>query len=100
MTILVFENHSIRIVNNNSSWDVFYSSQDMLLFRKPFICSHNQKRCNLFLLALGLEDLLNDLLFLNQESANNSVANAVRAARSAIGTADGLLSLGDLSVLT
>jgi len=56
--------------------------------------------CNLFLLALGLEDLLDDLLLLNQESANNSVADAVGAARSTIGTADSLLGLGNLSILT
>jgi hypothetical protein len=56
--------------------------------------------CNLFLLALGLEDLLDDLLLLNQESANNSVADAVGAAGSTIGTADSLLGLGNLSILT
>jgi hypothetical protein len=48
----------------------------------------------------GLEDLLDDLLLLNQESANNSVADTVGAAGSTIGTADGLLGLGNLSILT
>jgi hypothetical protein len=56
--------------------------------------------CNLFLFALGLEDLLDDLLLLNQESAHNSVANAVRATGSTISTADVLLGLGNLSILT
>lgn len=46
-----------------------------------------------------LKDLLDDLLLLNQESTDNTVANAVSAAGSTIGALDGLLWAGDLSVL-
>lgn len=53
----------------------------------------------LFLLGLGLEDLLDDLLLLDQESTDNAVANAVSATGTTVGTADGLVSLGELSQL-
>ena len=50
-------------------------------------------------LALLLEDLLDDLLLLNQESTNDTVADAVAAAGTTVGTLDSLLGLGELSVL-
>jgi hypothetical protein len=54
----------------------------------------------LALLLLGLlKHLLDDLLLLNQESANDAVLDAVGAAGAAIGTLDGLLGAADLGVL-
>lgn len=50
-------------------------------------------------LALLLEDLLDDLLLLNEESTNDTVADAVAAAGTTVGTLDSLLGLGELSVL-
>lgn len=50
-------------------------------------------------LALLLEDLLDDLLLLNEESTDDTVADAVAAAGTTVGTLDSLLGLGELSVL-
>lgn len=61
-----------------------------------------KKRACLFLLLaslLLLHDLLDNLLLLNQESADDSVADAVTASGTAVGSLDGLLGLGDPSVL-
>ena len=44
-------------------------------------------------------DLLDDLLLLDQERTDNAVLDTVGAARSTIGTLDGLGGLGDLGVL-
>ena len=44
-------------------------------------------------------DLLDDLGLLDQERANNAVLDTVGAARSTVGTLDGLGRLGDLGVL-
>ena len=52
------------------------------------------------LLLLGLlHDLLDDLLLLDQEGADDTVTDAVGAARATVGTLDGLLGAGDLGVL-
>ena len=52
------------------------------------------------LLLLGLlHDLLDDLLLLDEESADNAVLDAVGAARAAVCALDGLLRAGDLGVL-
>lgn len=52
------------------------------------------------LLLLGLlHDLLDDLLLLDQESADDTVTDAVGAAGATVGTLDGLLGAGDLGVL-
>ena len=58
-------------------------------------------QCNrLTLLLLGLlEDLLDDLLLLDQESTDDTVLDAAGASRSTVGALDGLLGLGDLGVL-
>jgi hypothetical protein len=40
-----------------------------------------------------LEDLLDNLLFFDQESTDNAVSDTVSAARTTIGTADSLLGL-------
>ena len=54
----------------------------------------------LALLLLGLlEHLLDDLLLLNQEGANDAVPDAVGAPRTTIGALDGLLGAGDGGVL-
>ncbi len=51
-------------------------------------------------LLLGLlEDLLDDLLLLDQEGADNAVLDAAGAAGTTVSTADVLLGAGDLSVL-
>jgi hypothetical protein len=42
-----------------------------------------------------LEHLLDDLLLLDQESADNAVLDAVGASRSTVRTLDGLLGAGD-----
>ena len=53
----------------------------------------------LTLLLLGLlEHLLDDLLLLDQESANNAVLNAAGASRSTVGALDSLLGAGDLGI--
>ena len=52
------------------------------------------------LLLLGLlHDLLDDLLLLDQEGADDAVAHAVAAPRTTVGALDGLLGAGDLGVL-
>jgi hypothetical protein len=71
-----------------------------IFVKRVFVVNYTIRTCNLFLFTLGLEDLLNDLLFLNQESTHNSVADARSAAGTTIGTANVLLGLGYLSVLT
>lgn len=48
------------------------------------------------LLELLSKDLLADLLFLNEESTDNTVADALVASGSAVGTRDSLLTLGDV----
>lgn len=50
-------------------------------------------------LGLSLDDLLDDLLLLDQESTNDSVTDAVGAAGTTVGTVNGLLAAGDASVL-
>lgn len=51
------------------------------------------------LLLRLLEDLLDDLLLLNQESTDDAVLDATGAAGTTVGAADVLLGAGDLSVL-
>ena len=52
------------------------------------------------LLLLGLlHDLLDDLLLLDKEGADDTVTDAVGAAGATVGTLDGLLGAGDLGVL-
>jgi len=46
-----------------------------------------------------LEDLLDDLLLLDQEGADDAVLDAVGAARATVGALDGLLGARDGSVL-
>ena len=46
-----------------------------------------------------LEDLLDDLLLLDQEGADDAVLDAVGAARATVGALDGLLGAGDGGVL-
>lgn len=57
--------------------------------------------CLFLLLALAslLQDLLDDLLLLDQEGADDAVPDAVTASRATVGALDGLLGLGDLGVL-
>lgn len=47
-----------------------------------------------------LENLLDNLLLLNQESADNAVLDTSGAAGTTVGTADVLLGAGDLGVFT
>lgn len=58
-------------------------------------------RCLLLLLGLAslLQDLLDDLLLLDQEGADDAVADAVAAPGTAVGALDGLLGLGERSIL-
>lgn len=55
-------------------------------------------RLALLLLRL-LEHLLDDLLLLDQESADNAVLDAVGASRTTVRTLDGLLGAGDGGIL-
>lgn len=50
-------------------------------------------------LALLLEHLLDDLLLLDQEGADDAVTHAVAASRATVGALDGLLGVADLRVL-
>lgn len=50
---------------------------------------------DLLFLLLGLEDVLDNLLFLNQKGTHDAVADAGSAARTTISTGDGALTLGD-----
>lgn len=50
-------------------------------------------------LLLLLEHLLDNLLLLNQERADDTVTHAVAAPRATVCALDGLLGLGDLGVL-
>jgi hypothetical protein len=49
---------------------------------------------------LTLKNSLDNLLFFNQESTHNTVSNTVSTTRSTIGSADGLLGLGDRGEFT
>lgn len=75
-------------------------------FSVTFAPQKDQHRRNRRCLALAsslllrlLEDLLDDLLLLNQEGADNAVLDAASAARATVGTADVLLGAGDLGIL-
>ena len=64
----------------------------------PLRCSSDLFLASLLLLRL-LQHLLDDLLLLDQESANDAVLDAVGAARATVGALDGLLGAGDGGVL-
>lgn len=64
------------------------------------VFNHSRNHNPLTLLLLRLfEHLLHDLLLLNEESADDTVLDAVGASRTAVGALDGLLGAGDGSVL-
>ena len=64
------------------------------------VLSLKQHLTSTTLLLLGLlHDLLDDLLLLDQEGADDTVTDAVGAAGATVGTLDGLLGAGDLGVL-
>lgn len=58
----------------------------------------NHPNLTLLLLRL-LEDLLDDLLLLNEESADDAVLDAVGASRTTVGALNSLLGAGDGGVL-
>lgn len=60
--------------------------------------SHNHNPLTLLLLRL-LEHLLDDLLLLDEESADDAVLDAVGASRTTVGALNGLLGAGDGGVL-
>lgn len=67
---------------------------------EPFSSNHPTNR--LFLLAalvLLLENLLDNLLLLDKERADDAVPDAVTASRATVRPLDGLLGLGDVGVL-
>ena len=49
---------------------------------------------------MSLENLLDDLLFFNQESTDNTVSDTVSTAGTTVSTADVLVSLGDSGEFT
>jgi len=51
------------------------------------------------LLALLLQHLLHNLLLLDEEGADDPVLDTATASRSAVGTVDALLGLGNLGIL-
>ena len=51
-------------------------------------------------LFLSLEDLLDDLLFFNQESTDNTVSDTVSTTGTTVSTADVLVGLGDSGEFT
>lgn len=55
---------------------------------------------SLLLLLLILQHSLDNLLLLDQESSDNSLLNTVGTSGTTVGSLDGLLGLGDLSVLS
>lgn len=66
------------------------------MYRSPL----NLHVAHLTLLLLRLlEDLLDDLLLLDEEGADDAVLDAVGAPRTTVGTLDGLLGAGDGGVL-
>jgi len=66
---------------------------------KPFNRkSTSNNRSSLALLLSLLHDLLDNLLFLNQECANDTVLDAVGTSGTAVGTLDGLLWSGDAGI--
>lgn len=92
----------------SGSWSSILDSRRTIPihFSVTFAPQKDQHRRNRRCLALAsslllrlLEDLLDDLLLLNQESADNAVLDAASAARATVGTADVLLGAGDLSIL-
>jgi hypothetical protein len=65
-----------------------------------FVVGKKEDLTATLLLLLGLlHDLLDDLLLLDEESADDTVTDAVGAAGATVGTLDGLLGAGDLGVL-
>lgn len=55
---------------------------------------------SLLLLLLILQHSLDDLLLLDQESSDDSLLDTVGTSGTTVGSLDGLLGLGDLSVLS
>lgn len=51
------------------------------------------------LTSLALQDLLDDLLFLNKEGADDAIADTQSATGSTVGTGDRLATLGELAQL-
>ena len=63
------------------------------------VCVCVYEDADLLLLGLGLEDLLDDLLFFDKEGTHNTATDTVRATRTTISTADGLLVLAKVGQL-
>lgn len=77
-------------------------SSENLRNNKTFVFGACNSAFRLLLLLarlLLLQNLLDDLLLLDQEGADNAVADAVAASGTTVGALDGLLGLGDLGVL-
>lgn len=64
-----------------------------------FLKSQSTRLALASLLLRLLENLLDDLLLLDQESTDDAVLDAASAAGSTVGTADVLLGAGNLRVL-
>lgn len=83
----------------------FYRKPFPSLFRNVRSPKDQHRRKTRLCLALAslllrlLEDLLDDLLLLDQESTDDAVLDATSAARATVGTADVLLGAGDLGIL-
>ena len=74
--------------------------QDLRQHHRRKVFSISEQRGNRLTAGLVLlEDLLDDLLLLDQESADNAVLDAVGAAGATVGALDGLLGARDGGVL-
>lgn len=81
----------------NAGYEPSQNAPSVLTF--CHLCMKQHLTTTLLLLLGLLHDLLDDLLLLNEEGADDAVADAVGAAGATVGTLDGLLGAGDLGVL-
>lgn len=94
---------SLFVLMNTKAMNPFHHLPPKETRNKIFLSwGLNKNYIHLFLLLallLLLQDLLDNLLLLDEESADDAVTDAVTASRTTVGALDGLLGLGDVGVL-